>query len=67
MTPTAEAFMTQFDPHDPAIKEALKEAITEWLNDKFIMLGKWTLGGLAAAAFAGLVYLAILGLGWHKP
>lgn len=67
MTFTIGDLMTQFDAGDPAIKEALKEAITEWLNDKFIMLGKWTLGGLAAAAFAGLVYLAILGLGWHKP
>lgn len=59
--------MAEFDPKDPNIKQAFKEGINEWLDGKFAQFGKWTLGGLAAAALAGLVYLALVGLGWHKP
>jgi hypothetical protein len=47
-------------------KEAIKEAISEWLEAKFAQLGKWTFGGLMAAAFAGAVYLALKGQGWSK-
>lgn len=52
---------------DPEIqKKAIKEAINEWLNDKFAELGRWTFYGMAAAAFAGAVYLALRGQGWSK-
>jgi hypothetical protein len=30
------------------------------------MFGRWTLAGLAAAALAGAVYLALVGMGWHR-
>ncbi len=36
-------------------KAALKEAYREWLEEKFSAVGKWTLKGLAAAAFAATV------------
>lgn len=49
-----------------ADKEIVKEALEEWLDKKFAQFGKWTLGGLSALAFAGLVYLALAGQGWHK-
>lgn len=48
------------------LKEAIKEGLREWLDDKFMMFGKWSAAGLLAAAFAGLVYLALIGAGWHK-
>lgn len=52
---------------DPEIqKQAVKEALREWLNDQFAAFGRWTFYGLTAAAFVGLVYLALLGAGWHK-
>lgn len=47
-------------------KEVVKEAIKEWLDETFAMFGKWTFSGFMAAAFAGLVYLALTGSGWHK-
>lgn len=47
-------------------KEIVKEAITEWLDDKYINLGKWTLGGLMAGAVALLGYLILWSNGWHK-
>lgn len=52
------------DPKDQ--KEILKEALHEWLDAKFAAFGKWTLMGMAAAAFSGLAYFALIGLGWHK-
>lgn len=47
-------------------KQALKEALKEWLDDMFATFGKWTAAGLMAAAFAGCVYLALIGAGWKK-
>lgn len=52
---------------DPKLqKEAMKEALHEWLTEQFAAFGRWTFYGLMAAAFAGLVYLALTGAGWHK-
>ena len=47
-------------------KDIVKEAIGEWLDDKFKQLGKWTLGGLTAAAVAAIGYLVLWLNGWHK-
>jgi hypothetical protein len=47
-------------------KELIKEAITEWLDGKFTTFGYWVAGALLAAAFAGVVYLALIGQGWKK-
>lgn len=56
------------DPKNEAVKEALKEGLREWLDEQFAGLGKWTLRGIAAAALAGLVWLALTSNGWtHKP
>ncbi len=48
-------------------KTILKEAIDEWLDKKFAQLGRWTLGGMAAATLAVLAYAYLMDLGWrHK-
>lgn len=56
--------MPNIDPD--AQKRAIKEAINEWLDEKFAEFGRWTFYGLAAAAFAGAIYLALRGQGWSK-
>jgi len=56
--------MPNIDPD--AQKRAIKEAINEWLNEKFAEFGRWTFYGLAAAAFAGAIYLALRGQGWSR-
>jgi hypothetical protein len=56
--------MSDLDQDD--VKDALKEGLREWLDEKFAAFGKWSLMGLGAAALAGLVYLAMAGAGWHK-
>lgn len=46
-------------------KEAVKEALQEWLDKQFSQFGKWTFTGLLAAAFVGAVYLWLAGKGYH--
>lgn len=41
------------------IKDAMKEAVNEWLDDKFKQVGKWTVRGISAAALAALVYFIL--------
>lgn len=56
--------MSQIDKD--AEKEAIKEAISEWLDKQFALVGKWTLAGLMTAFLAGVVYVILIGQGWHK-
>ena len=48
------------------VKEALKSAIKEWMNERFSEFGKWSLGGIMAGALGLLAYLILLSNGWHK-
>lgn len=47
-------------------KAIVKEAITEWLDVKFAMVGKWTVSGILAVALAGLFYAYISTHGWKQ-
>lgn len=37
-------------------KEIVKEAIREWLDEKYLAFGKWSLNGLLAAVLAFVGY-----------
>jgi uncharacterized iron-regulated membrane protein len=57
---------------DPdAMKVAVKEAIKEFLEEKWrdvtSSLGQWVLGLIAAAALAGIVYFIAWANGWRQP
>lgn len=47
-------------------KQAVKEAIKEWLDENFLAFGKWSLHGMLSIALVGLVYLFLTASGWHK-
>jgi hypothetical protein len=49
-----------------AQKQIIKQAITEWLDKQFAILGKWTLAGFASASIAALAYFIFTTQGWHK-
>lgn len=49
-----------------AQKDLIKEAIKEWLSEQVTEFGWWTLKTIGIAAFAGLVYLALISQGWKK-
>lgn len=47
-------------------KDALKEALKEWMDEKFASFGKWSLGAIATAALGLLAYLILTTNGWHR-
>lgn len=47
-------------------KEIVKEALKEWLDEKWATFGKWTAKGLATMAFSALVYWWLSTHGWHR-
>lgn len=46
------------------VKIVLKDALKEWLDEKFTAFGKWTFRGLASAAVFALVYFILTMNGW---
>ena len=48
------------------IKEAVKETLREWLDEKYTVFGKWSLHGLLAMLLAALAYFIATQNGWHK-
>jgi hypothetical protein len=50
------------------IKNAMREAMNEWLDKKFTQFGKWSLGGLGAVLLVALIYFMLTMSGWqHLP
>jgi hypothetical protein len=48
-------------------KEAMKEALKEWLDEKFAHFGKWAFASMAAAALGALIYFMLTMNGWRPP
>ena len=46
--------MEDFDREEQ--KKIVKEAIMEWLDEKYAQLGRWTFHGILAAALGALTY-----------
>jgi hypothetical protein len=51
---------------DEEQKNLIKEALREWLDDKFMQFGKWSAMGLAALVLAALVYFVLSFYGLPK-
>jgi hypothetical protein len=51
---------------DQETKDALKEALKEWLDEKFSQFGKWSAGGIMVAVLGALTYFILQVNGWHK-
>lgn len=48
-------------------KEVVKEALKEWLDEKLLTFGKWSLGSLGAAVLVLIVYMILTTHGWKAP
>lgn len=46
------------------LKQIMKEAVKEWMNEQFVALGKWTARAVAAAIFGALALFALSVNGW---
>lgn len=58
--------MDQSNPLHGVTKEAVKEALKEWLDAQFAKVGKWTVNGVVAAALVALVYFILVHNGWKQ-
>jgi len=56
----------QLTPLHGVTKEAVKEALKEWLDEQFARVGKWTVHGIIAAGLAALVYFILVHNGWRQ-
>jgi hypothetical protein len=51
---------------DQETKDALKQALKEWLDDKFAQFGRWSFGAICAAGLGALTYFILQMNGWHR-
>lgn len=51
--------MTSPDPEYEWRKAALKEALKEWLDDKYLKVGMWTVRSFGAAVIGALAWFVI--------
>lgn len=60
--PLNRPHMTEEDKKEQ--REAMKQALQEWLDARFAEFGRWTLTGLVAAIFIGIVSY-LIAHGWR--
>ena len=46
-------------------KDLIKQAIKEWLDEKFRELGRWSFWGILAFLLAGVTYMIFKANGWR--
>lgn len=54
----------QVKPSPEETKQAIKEGLQEWLNDKFSEFGKFSIRSIFALMLVALVYLWATSQGW---
>ena len=47
-------------------KQALKEALKEWLDSQLAAFGKWSLMTISACVLVALTYFILQVNGWHR-
>jgi hypothetical protein len=52
------------DPEEQ--KKIFKEALKEWMDEKYVALGKWSMGMIAALAMGALAYFILWANGWRQ-
>lgn len=49
------------------VKAAMKDAIKEWMDEKFAEFGRWTFHGILIALLGALAYFILASHGWQPP
>ena len=52
--------------NDRQTKDALKEALKEWMDEKYTTFGKWSAGVILAALISFLTWALLQMNGWHR-
>ena len=53
-------------PVSKEMKAAVKEALKEWMDEKFKQVGMFTVNGILVAGLGALVYFILTYSGWHQ-
>jgi len=64
--PCITDFVARRESDKDLFKEAVREAVREWLDDQFKAFGKWTAVGISAAVFAALVKFLVIADIWPR-
>ncbi len=48
------------------MKQIVKDAIREWLDEQATKFGKWSIRFIAVFALGALTYFILTSQGWHK-
>lgn len=57
--------MTDLPPHDQ--KELIKQAIKEWMDEKYAEIGRWTVRVVLTSALSALLFWYIQTKGFKWP
>jgi hypothetical protein len=57
--------VTDLDPK--AQKDLFKEAIKEWMDERYADLGRWAIKVILTTAVTGLLWVYIQARGFHLP
>ena len=49
------------------MKTAFKEALKEWLDEKFATVGIWSVRGIVSMVLVAVTYIALQLAGWKPP
>ena len=63
----ADALAAHHDATRDERKALIKEALREWLDEKYSTFGKWTAHGFGAVVIAAAAYLIAWKSGWIIP
>ncbi len=55
------------DNQQSEMKSAMKDAIKEWMDEKFAEVGRWTIHSIVVAALGLLAYFILATHGWQPP
>lgn len=58
--------MSDLKRSSSVVKDAVREALHEWLDEKYAAFGRWSFHGLVAACIGGMVFAFLWSQGWHK-
>lgn len=59
-----EEYMPKMDRDE--MKSIMKEAIKEWMDERYADFGRWSFFGIAAGALGWLAFAIMTAQGWHK-
>ena len=59
--------LAEREPVEITMRQVFKEAINEWMSERFKEFGKWSVKSIGVAALGVLAYFVFVIKGWTPP